>query len=313
MNEGKIINFMGLRNIAAAVSGLLILVSIGALVVKGLNLGLDFTGGTVVELHYSEAPVLEEVRETLAENGYPGAVVVNFGADTALMVRLQTQAVEDSDGQSAAIGDIITQILQDATDSQVELKRSEMLGAQVGDELANNGALGLLMAFVVIFAYVAVRFQFKFSLAAVTSLVHDVILTLGLFAVFQLDFDLTVVAAVLAIIGYSLNDSIVVSDRIRENYRIMRTDDTLEIINVSLTQTLGRTLMTSITTMVVLVALYFVGGDLIHNFALAMLVGVGVGSYSSIYLGSSMLYWMKLNKIDLMPPEKEGEDLGEIP
>ena len=313
MNEGKIINFMGLRNIAAAVSGLLILVSIGALVVKGLNLGLDFTGGTVVELHYSEAPVLEEVRETLAENGYPGAVVVNFGADTALMVRLQTQAVEDSDGQSVAIGDIITQILQDATDSQVELKRSEMLGAQVGDELANNGALGLLMAFVVIFAYVAVRFQFKFSLAAVTSLVHDVILTLGLFAVFQLDFDLTVVAAVLAIIGYSLNDSIVVSDRIRENYRIMRTDDTLEIINVSLTQTLGRTLMTSITTMVVLVALYFVGGDLIHNFALAMLVGVGLGSYSSIYLGSSMLYWMKLNKIDLMPPEKEGEDLGEIP
>lgn len=313
MKEEKIIDFMGARKIAAAVSVLLILVSIGALVVKGLNFGLDFTGGTLVELHYSEAPVLEEVRETLAENGYPGAVVVNFGADTELMVRLQTQAVEGGEGQSAATGDVITRILQGATDSQVELKRSEMIGAQVGDELANDGALGLLMAFAVIFVYVAVRFQFKFSLAAVAALIHDVIITLGIFALFQLDFDLTVLAAVLAIIGYSLNDSIVVADRIRENFRIMRTDDTLEIINVSLTQTLGRTLMTSGTTILVLLALYFVGGELIHNFALALLVGVGVGTYSSIYLTSTTLYWTKLSKIDLMPPEKEGEDLEEIP
>lgn len=313
MKEEKIIDFMGARKIAAAVSVLLILVSIGALVVKGLNFGLDFTGGTLVELHYSEAPVLEEVRETLAENGYPGAVVVNFGADTELMVRLQTQAVEGGEGQSAATGDVITRILQGATDSQVELKRSEMIGAQVGDELANDGALGLLMAFAVIFVYVAVRFQFKFSLAAVAALIHDVIITLGIFALFQLDFDLTVLAAVLAIIGYSLNDSIVVADRIRENFRIMRTDDSLEIINVSLTQTLGRTLMTSGTTILVLLALYFVGGELIHNFALALLVGVGVGTYSSIYLTSTTLYWTKLSKIDLMPPEKEGEDLEEIP
>ncbi len=313
MKEDKIIDFMGVRKIATAASILLVLISLGALLVRGLNFGLDFTGGTLVELHYSEAPVLEEVRDVLAENGYPGAVVVSFGGDTQLMVRLQTDMMEGDDTELANTGNVIAQILQDATDSEVDLKRSEMIGAQVGDELANNGALGVLLAMAVIFAYVAMRFQFKFSLAAVVALIHDVIITMGVFAVFQLDFDLTVLAAVLAIIGYSLNDSIVVSDRIRENFRIMRSDDILEIINVSLTQTLGRTLMTSGTTMVVVVALYVVGGELIHNFALALMVGIGVGTYSSIYVGSAILYCMNVSKADLMPPEKEGQDLEEVP
>ncbi len=314
MSELKVIDFMGKRKIAAAFSIVLIVVSIAALAVNGLRFGLDFTGGTLVELHYSEAPVLEEVRDALAKEGYSNAVVVNFGSDTELMVRLQTDNSDLGEGEeNINIGEAITEILQQATAAKVELKRSEVIGAQIGEELANDGGLGLLMALAVVFIYVALRFQFKFSMGAVVALAHDVIIVLGVFALFQLDFDLTVLAAVLAVIGYSLNDTIVVADRIRENFRKLRSDSPVEIINESLTQTLGRTIMTSGTTLLVLLALFFVGGELIHNFSLALLVGIGVGTYSSIYVAATILLWANLTKEDLMPPEKEGEEFEELP
>lgn len=313
MSDEKIIDFMSKRNLAALVSALLLVVSVAALAINGLKLSLDFTGGTLVELHYSEAPVLEDVRQTLAQHGYTNAVVVNFGSDTELMVRLQTDNSDlAEDAPPINIGEHIASLLQGATNVKVELMRSEVIGAQIGDELANDGGLGLLMALVVVFIYVALRFQFKFSLGAVIALIHDVVIVLGVFALFQLDFDLTVLAALLAVIGYSLNDTIVVADRIRENFRIMRSDSTVEIINTSLTQTLGRTLMTSGTTILVLLALFFVGGELIHNFALALLIGVGIGTYSSIYVAATILCWANLSKADLMPPPKEGEEQEEI-
>ncbi len=313
MSTLKVIDFMGKRHIAAAVSIILLVISIGSLAVKGLNLGLDFTGGTLVELHYSEAPALEDVRQTLEQNGYPNAVVVNFGSDTELMVRLQTDNSSLGDDKEVNIGEQIAEIVSSNSQAEVTLKRSEVIGAQIGDELANDGTLGLLMALGVVFLYVALRFQFKFSLGAVAALAHDVLIVLGVFSVFQIDFDLTVLAAVLAVIGYSLNDTIVVADRIRENFRIVREDTVVEIINVSLSQTLGRTLMTSGTTLLVLFALFFVGGELIHSFSLALLVGVGVGTYSSIYVAATILLWANITKEDLMPPEKEGEDLEDVP
>ncbi len=314
MSELKVIDFMGKRKFTATFSIVLIVVSIVALAANGLRFGLDFTGGTLVELHYSEAPVLEEVRDALAKEGYSNAVVVNFGSDTELMVRLQTDNSDLGEGEkNINIGEIITEILQQATEAKVELKRSEVIGAQIGEELANDGGLGLLMALAVVFIYVALRFQFKFSMGAVIALAHDVIIVLGVFALFQLDFDLTVLAAVLAVIGYSLNDTIVVADRIRENFRKLRSDSPIEIINESLTQTLGRTIMTSGTTLLVLLALFFVGGELIHNFSLALLVGIGVGTYSSIYVAATILLWAKISKEDLIPPEKEGEEFEELP
>ena len=314
MNQDKIIDFMGKRFWAMGFSGLLLVISIAALAINGLKMGLDFTGGTLVELHYSQPPVLEDVRQTLASNGFANAVVVNFGSDTELMVRLQTDNSSiEGDSKNINIGEEIAATLQAASDADVKLMRSEVIGSQIGDELANDGGLGLLVALVVVFLYVALRFQFKFSLGAVIALAHDVIIVLGVFALFQLDFDLTVLAAILAVIGYSLNDTIVVADRIRENLRIMRVDSVIEIINVSLTQTLGRTLMTSGTTLLVLFALFFVGGELIHNFALALLVGIGVGTYSSVYVAAAILIMAKITKEDLMPPEKEGAEFDEMP
>lgn len=314
MSEEKVIDFMGKRKFAAIASIVMIVISVVALALNGLKFGLDFTGGTLVELHYSQPPVLEDVRQTLADHGYPNAVVVNFGSDTELMVRLQTDnSSAEGEEASANVGDEIARVLQASTEQDVQLMRSEVIGAQIGDELANDGGLGLLMALAVVFVYVALRFQFKFSLGAVIALIHDVTIVLGVFALFKLDFDLTVLAAVLAVIGYSLNDTIVVADRIRENFRIIREESAEKIINTSLTQTLGRTLMTSGTTLLVLLALFFVGGELIHNFALALLVGIGVGTYSSIYVAATILLWTKISKEDLMPPVKEGQDLEELP
>lgn len=313
MSDIKVINFTKAAIPLTMVSMLLVVLSIGALAWKGLNWGLDFTGGTLVELNYSEPPILEDVRRTLADAGFQGATVVNFGSQNDLMVRLQADNADLEDSATTNFGEHIAAILRDASGAQIRLLRSEVVGAQIGEELANTGGLGVLVALALVFVYVALRFQSKFSVGAVASLIHDVILVLGVFALFQLEFDLTVLAALLAVLGYSLNDSIVVSDRIRENFRIMRDMTPTEVMDLSLTQTLGRTIVTSGTTLLVVVVLLVVGGDLIHNFALALAIGISVGTYSSIIIGTAILMWLKLTKEDLMPPVKEGEELEEIP
>lgn len=312
--QQRVFNFMKWRHVAAALSGLLIVLSIGATVVRGINFGLDFTGGTLLELHYDRAPNLEEVRGALNEAGFSNPTVVNFGSDTEVMVRLKT---EESDQEDATplenIGERVVAVLEAASGSNIELMRADIIGSQVGEDLANDGGLGILTALALVFVYVAMRFQSKFSVAAVTGLIHDVIITVGVFAVFQLEFDLTVLAAVLAVIGYSINDTIVVADRVRENFRTMRDMAPFDLINLSLTQTLGRTILTSGTTMLVLFALYFVGGSLIQNFALALLVGIAVGTYSSIFICTGIMLALKLNREDLLPPAKEGAELEELP
>jgi len=302
MNEEKVINFMGKRLIAAVLSIALVLTSIGSLVVNGLNFGLDFTGGTLIELHYPEKADLELIRGQLREMGYPSAQVSNFGSDQEVAIRVQ------ADG--AKVGDQVADQIVEAYKGQgdVERKRIEYVGSQVGEEFLNDGGLGMLFALIVVMVYVALRFQFKFSVGAVVALAHDVLIVLGYFALFKVDFDLTVLASVLAVIGYSLNDTIVVSDRIRENFRKIRQTEAFDIVNISLTQTLGRTLITSITTLLVLLALFIFGGDLIHNFALALILGIVVGTYSSIYVAANVLLAMKLSKEDLIVIEKEGED-----
>ncbi|ACR14056.1 protein translocase subunit SecF [Teredinibacter turnerae] len=302
MNEDKVINFMGRRKLAAAFSIALVLISIGSLLVKGLAFGLDFTGGTLIELHYPQSADLGKVRDELGEMGYANAVVANFGSDEDVVIRIQ------SDGEK--IGDsVATQLIQAyGGEEPAQLKRIEYVGSQIGEEFANDGALGMLFALAVVMAYVALRFQFKFSVGAVVALAHDVLIVLGMFSLFQLDFDLTVLASVLAVIGYSLNDTIVVSDRIRENFRKIRKAEPIEVVNISLTQTLDRTLITSGTTMLVLVALFIFGGELIHNFALALLIGIGIGTYSSIYVAANIMLAMNISKDDLIVIEKEGED-----
>ena len=294
------IDFMGQRKIAAIVSVVLLLVSLGSLATRGLSFGLDFTGGALVEVTYEQAADLNATRQVLENAGFEDLVVQNFGTDREVLIRLQQD-------NSPTLGDQIVDALADAG-QQVTLQRSEFVGAQVGDELRDQGGLGMLFALIVVMAYVAVRFQYKFSLGSVAALIHDVILVLGIFSLMGWDFDLTVLAAVLAVIGYSLNDTIVVSDRIRENFRTVRTGSSLEIINLSINQTLGRTLVTSLTTALVLLALLFLGGELIRGFASALLVGVFVGTYSSIYVAANVLMAMKIDRVDLMPPVVEEED-----
>ena len=294
------IDFMGQRKIAAIVSVVLLLVSLGSLATRGLSFGLDFTGGALVEVTYEQAADLNATRQVLEDAGFEDLVVQNFGTDREVLIRLQQD-------NSPTLGDQIVAALADAG-QQVTLQRSEFVGAQVGDELRDQGGLGMLFALIVVMAYVAVRFQYKFSLGSVAALIHDVILVLGIFSLMGWDFDLTVLAAVLAVIGYSLNDTIVVSDRIRENFRTVRTGSSLEIINLSINQTLGRTLVTSLTTALVLLALLFLGGELIRGFASALLVGVVVGTYSSIYVAANVLMAMKIDRVDLMPPVVEEED-----
>ena len=300
------IDFMGKRKIAAVASILLLVASIASLAVQGLQLGLDFTGGTLVEVEYKTAPNLEDVRATLNAAGYEKLVVQNFGADTSVLVRL-------SQGFDDKVGEQVLSVLS-GNGEQVTLERAEFVGSQVGEELREQGGLGLLMALAIVMIYVALRFQFKFSVGAVAALIHDVIIVVGVFSIMGWDFDLTVLAALLAVIGYSLNDTIVVSDRIRENFRKLRKSDSAEIINISLTETLSRTLVTSLTTILVLVALYIVGGDMINGFAKALLIGVVIGTYSSIYVASNVLMAMGVTKEDLMPPvEKDGSELDDGP
>ena len=301
-------NFMSKRMHASVVSVVLIIVAIVALSTRGLNFGLDFSGGTLIELGYSHAVDLNKVRSDLETAGYNNAVVQNFGTSQDIIVRLAPQ-----EGKSNS--DISTQVIEvlsaDANE-KIEMRRVEFVGPQVGEELAEDGGLAVLYALICIFVYVFFRFEWRFAVGAVIALFHDVLITLGVFSLLQLDFDLTILAACLAVIGYSLNDTIVVFDRIRENFRKMRKGTSEEIVNTSLNQTLARTLMTSLTTLLVLVALFVVGGELIHGFATALIIGVLVGTYSSIYIASSSLLTLGVSKEDLMPVQKEGSDMDDI-
>lgn len=296
--EKQPFDFMSFRKIASVLSIALVIASIALLGVRGLNLGMDFTGGTSVEFEYAEAPSLDEIRTQLTEAGYEQFSVQNFGADTIVLIRM-AEAGNDE------LANEVTEVLS-RTGAELELVSSEFVGSQVGDELKEDSGLGLLIALAVVLIYVGMRFQFKFGIASVIPLAHDVLIVLGVFALFQWTFDLTVLAALLAIIGYSLNDTIVVADRIRENFRKMRVGEPWDIINQSIHETITRTINTSGTTLVVLIALYFLGGEAINNFALALMIGVVVGTYSSIYVSANMLMVMGVTREDLMVPAKEG-------
>jgi preprotein translocase subunit SecF len=306
MNAIKDLNFMGMRKVAAAASIILLLISIASLAYQGLNLGLDFTGGTLIEVGYENKADIKHIRETLEDAGYRDVTVQNFGSEQDVLLRM-------SEAYRANLGDEVLATLQQSGEAKVALRRAEFVGAQVGEELRDQGGLALLMALAVVMLYVAARFQFKFSVGAVVALMHDVIIILGVFSVFQFEFDLTVMAALLAVIGYSLNDTIVVADRIRENFRIIREMSPFDVINRSLTQTLGRTVVTSLTTLMVLLALLFLGGENIYYFALALSIGIVVGTYSSIYVSANILLMMEITREDLLPPETDDSDLDDIP
>ncbi len=295
------IPFMKWRWLAVALSAIAMLVAIASLSLRQLNWGLDFTGGTLVEVEYSDSADLSAIRATLDQEGYGGAVVVSFGTDRDVLVRLP-------DGYSDEQGALMVDELRAATDMSIELRRIEFVGPQVGAELRDDGGIAMLTALGLVMLYVAFRFQIKFALGAVIALAHDVVFTLGFFSLTGLEFDLTVLAALLAVVGYSLNDTIVVSDRIRENLRKVRRAGPSEVIDISLTETLGRTLVTSLTTLLVLAALALFGGEMIFGFAVALLVGVAVGTYSSMYVAATTLLQLGVNKEDVMIPEKEGAD-----
>jgi len=303
LKSDRKIDFMSKRRLAMVFSLVLILVSIGAIVARGLNLGIDFTGGTLIEVGYSEAVELDSVRNALNAGGYGDSAVQRFGTPRDILIRLPSTGEE---GESARLSNEVFAALSKASDNELELRRVEFVGPQVGDELTEDGALAVLVALIAILMYVAMRFEWRFAVGSVIALVHDVTITVGLFALLQIPFDLPVLAAVLAVIGYSLNDTIVVFDRIRENFRKMRKGTPEGIINQSLNETLSRTLVTSFTTILVLLALFFLGGEIIHGFAFALLVGVLIGTYSSIYVASTAILMLGVSKADLMPVKKEG-------
>jgi len=300
------IPFMRFRIMASIFSLSLLVISVASLGLRGLNFGLDFSGGTLIEVSYEEAADLSKVRDLMTNNGFDDFQVVNFGSNSDVLIK-----VADKDGNSQ-LGDIIFNFLQEA-DSKTELKRIEFVGPQIGSELRDQGGLGMLVALGMILLYVAFRFQYKFALGAVTALAHDVLIILGLFSIFAWDFDLTVLAALLAVIGYSLNDTIVVSDRIRENFRGERGFEPEEIVNRSLNQTLSRTLITSFTTLLVLFALFFFGGEMIRGFSQALIIGVLVGTYSSIYVVANMLLALSITQDDMAIPEPEGVEFDDMP
>ena len=300
------IPFMSYRRIATIASLLLLVLSIVSLGFRGLNLGLDFSGGTLIEVSYEEAADLSDIRDLMYVNGFDDFQVVNFGSNTDVLIK-----VADKDG-SSQLGDMIFAFLE-ADDSSIELQRIEFVGPQPGSELRDQGGLGMLVALGMILLYVAFRFQYKFALGAVAALGHDVVIILGLFSLLNWDFDLTVLAALLAVIGYSLNDTIVVSDRIRENFRGERGYEPEEIVNRSINQTLSRTLITSFTTLLVLFALFFFGGEMIRGFSQALIIGVLVGTYSSIYVVANMLLGLSITQDDLAIPEPEGLEFDDMP
>jgi preprotein translocase subunit SecF len=304
MTQLKVYNFMGIRRLAVGLSATLLVISAISLATQGLKLGLDFTGGTQVEVGYQSPANVEGVRAQLERAGFEKPVVVHFGSDRDVLIRLQGKPEE-------GLSDKVYVALQ-SEGADVELRRVDFVGPQIGEELREDGGLGMLAALIVVMFYVAMRFQLKFAIGAVLALAHDVMITLGFFSLVRLEFDLTVLAAILAVVGYSLNDTIVVSDRIRENFRKIRNMAPLDVINESLSQTLWRTINTSLTTMLVLLSLFFLGGELIHNFSIALMVGVGVGTYSSIYVAATVMLAMDIEREDLLVPEK-GELVDDLP
>ncbi|OHC25717.1 MAG: protein-export membrane protein SecF [Pseudomonadales bacterium RIFCSPLOWO2_12_59_9] len=299
----RVINFMGVRHIALAITLLLTLIALGSLAVKGLNFGLDFTGGTQIELAYEQPADLGKIRQQLTGAGYGDAVVQSFGATTEVVVRMQ--------GDDPDLGNKVAAVLQQSGD-KLQVKKVEFVGPQVGEELRDQGGLGMLLALGGIMLYLAFRFQWKFSIGAFVSLVHDVIVTLGFLSFFQITFDLTVLAALLAIIGYSLNDTIVVFDRVRENFRVLRKTSLIDNINISTTQTLLRTMATSVSTLLAIGALLVFAGDNLFGFSIALFVGVSVGTYSSVYISNAALIWLDLKVDDLIPPVM-AEEVDERP
>lgn len=302
-------DFIGKTRIAVIISAVLIIGSLVSLGTRGLNLGIDFTGGTLIEVGYQQPADVNAARGALGNAGFPEAVVQTFGTTTDVLVRIAPR----EERSSADISTDVLAALQGVGGSDIEIRRVEFVGPQVGDELTNDGGLALLYALIGILIYVAFRFEKRFALGAVAALIHDVVITLGFFSVFQFNFDLTVVAALLAVIGYSLNDTIVVFDRIRENFRKIRKGEIPNIVNAAINQTLSRTLMTSGTTMLVLVALFVFGGEIIRYFSMALLFGIFVGTYSSIYIASTVSMALGISKADLMPVQKEGAELDARP
>jgi len=301
------IDFLAWRKLALGISLFLVIGSITSLIIKELNFGLDFTGGTLVELSYPNGVEVNAIRDTLSTGGYEGAQVANFGSNKEVLIKLPG-TISDSLGS-----EIVSLLKQKNIKQNIELRRIEYVGPQIGSELRDDGGTAMLIALAFMMLYIAFRFQSRFAGAAVIALIHDVIVVLGIFSLLQIDFDLTVLAALLAVIGYSLNDTIVVSDRIRENIRAIDSEDIQKTINISLNQTLGRTLVTSLTTLLVLFSLYLLGGELIKNFALALIFGVIVGTYSSIYIAANALIMMGLSKDHLKEEEPENSDINNLP
>ena len=299
-----VIDFVGKRKFALIFSAILLIVSIASLSFQGLKFGIDFTGGTLIELGYDKTADLESIRTKLAEAEYEGANVQYFGSDTEVLIQLEPQATS-----SAKLSSSIIRMLGEG----IDVRRVEFVGPKVGEELTNDGGLAMLYALIGILIYVAFRFEYRFALGSIAAIVHDVIITLGVFSILQVEFDLTVLAAILAVIGYSLNDTIVVFDRIRENFLATRLVEPEPIVNEALNQTLSRTIMTSLTTLLVLLALFYLGGEVINSFAGALIVGVIIGTYSSIYVASSMILALGISKEDMLPSEKEKKEIDARP
>ena len=299
------INFLSKRYYALVFSVIILLTSVASLTFKGLNPGIDFTGGFSVEVSYQETPAINEIRNELASGGFPEAIVQSFGSPKDINIRIMPRDNIDN----KAIGRQIEEILNNSA-NPVELRGSEFVSPQVGDELTEQGGLAMLFALIMIMIYIIFRFQWKFAIGAVLALIHDVLITMGIFSLFQLSFDLAVLAAILAVVGYSLNDTIVVFDRIRENFRLRRKSETLDVVNASINQTISRTLITSGTTLLVLLALYIIGGKSLEGFSLALIVGVIIGTYSSIYVATTSVLFLDVSTTDLMPIKEEKTDDG---
>lgn len=300
-NKKAIIRFMSKRKQAMVFSILLMIVSIGSIVTNGLNLGIDFTGGYLIEAGYQNDVNLDKVRNALADADFKDAQVQNFGSSKDIIVRIAPRA----DINKATIADTVLEVLKTTSEQQVSMRRVEFVGPQVGDELRDDGGIALLVALGGILIYISLRFQLKSAVGAILALIHDVVITVGIFSLLKLEFDLTVLASVLAVIGYSLNDTVVVLDRIRETFRNVRKTSPEDILNISISETLSRTLVTSLTTLLVLFALFFLGGEIIHGFATALIIGVVIGTYSSIYIASSTLMTMNIHKQDFLVIAKE--------
>jgi len=307
INHQKEIDFMGKRRLAVLLSVLLVVASVMALFARGLNFGVDFTGGLLMELGYEQAADLDSIRSQLGGAGYTDAQVQNFGSARDVLIRVLPR--EDVD--AAQLGEQILTVLR-AGDSSVELRRNEFVGPQVGEELTERGGTAMIFALLMILAYIMFRFQWKFAVGSVVALVHDVLIVVGVFSLLQLPFDLSVLAAVLAVIGYSLNDTIVVFDRIRENFRHIRRGSAVEIMNTSINQMLGRTIITSLTTLLVLLALFFLGGEAVRGFSVALIIGIMVGTYSSIYTASTTALALNVSPEDLLPPQQQ-EEVDDMP